>query len=157
MRKKWPASPDATTRRCSGNHHSTVDFFSYSHIIPIPMSPPTVTEPRVCSRGIRCRHRGLPISINCFRKGNTLPNCYLFHKQCNDCRSTGGRIAEAYTLSRNIPPPSPPGVPKKKCRECKRQWSLPRFINNDGEQCPECEFCRGSNQGFALLIFSSNS
>src|SRR5271170_2975345 len=53
-----------------------------------PISPPTVPEQRVCSQGIRCRHRGLPISVNCFRKSNTLPNCYLFHKQYNDCRSS---------------------------------------------------------------------
>src|SRR5271155_2983227 len=77
------------------------------------MSPPTVTEQRVYSKGIRCRHRGLPISVNCFRKSKTLPNCYLFHKQCNDCRSTGGRIAEAYALPTNIPPASLRGFQRR--------------------------------------------
>jgi hypothetical protein len=75
----------------------------------------------------------------------------FFMKTCNDCRSTGGRIAKAYALPRNVPPPSPPGIPKKKCGKCKREWSLSRFIDNAGEQCPECEFCRGSNQS---LLFS---
>ena len=101
----------------------------------------TVTEPRICSKGKRCRHKGLPISIDCFRKGNTLPNCYMFYKTCNDCRSTS-----AYTLPENISPPSPPGVSRKKCRKCKREWSLLRFIDNVGEQCLECEFCQETNQ-----------
>ena len=114
------------------------------------MSPPTATEQQLCSRGIRCRHKGLPISIDRFRKGDTLPHCYLFHKTCNYCRSTRGRIAKAYALPRNVPPPSPPGIPKKKCRKCRREWSLSRFIVDAGEQCPECEFCRGSNQALSL-------
>ena len=117
----------------------------------IPMSPPTALEQQVCSKGIRCRHKGLPISKNCFRKGDTRPHCYLFHKTCNDCRSTGGRIAKAYALPRNVPPSSPSGVLKKNCRKCRREWSLSRFIDNVGEQCSECEFCRGSNQS---LLFS---
>src|SRR5208282_614855 len=102
------------------------------------MSPPTAIEQRACSKGIQCRHKGLPISVDCFRKGNTLPNCYLFHKTCNDCRSTGGRIAKAYTFPRNAPLPSPSGVPKKKCRKCNCEWSLSQFKDNAGEQCPEC-------------------
>jgi hypothetical protein len=60
---------------------------------------------------IRYWHKGLPISEDCFRKGNTLPNCYLFHKTYNDCRSILGRIiARAYAFPRNVPPPSPSGV-----------------------------------------------
>src|SRR5436189_986926 len=70
------------------------------------MAPPTATEERICPQGIRYQHKGLPISKNCFRKGDTLPHCYLFHKTCNDCRSAGGRIAKAYALPRNVPPSS---------------------------------------------------
>src|SRR5436190_22964550 len=110
------------------------------------MAPPMATEERICPQGIHCRHRGLPISIDRFRKGDTLPHCYLFHKTCNDCYSTGGRIAKAYALPRNVPSLFPLGVSKKKCRKCKHEWSLSRFIDNAGEQCSECEFCRGSNQ-----------
>jgi hypothetical protein len=73
-------------------------------------------------------YKGLPISINKVILFHKL-QCYMFHKTGNDCRSTGGRIAKAYALPRNIPPPSPPWVPKKKCRKCKREWSLSRFID----------------------------
>ena len=76
------------------------------------MSPPTAIEQRVCSKGIRCRHKGLPISIDCFRKGNTLPNCHLFHKTCNDCRSTV-KNCQSYTFPGNVPPPSPSGFQRR--------------------------------------------
>ena len=127
--------PHTTTRWCSGNRfhisankragitpcpHTTTRWSGKSLWRPSTlMSPPTATEQRVCSKDIRCRHKGLPISADYFRKGNTLPNCYLFHKTCNDCRSTGGRIAKAYTFPGNVPSSSSSVVPKKKCRKCK--------------------------------------
>jgi hypothetical protein len=106
------------------------------------MAPPTTTEERICRQGIRCRHRGLPISIDHFRKGDTLPHCYLFHKTCNDCRSTGGRIAKAYALPQrpqtpeqstsnsplHTPPPHSPdldGLTTSACRSLPRQREEP--------------------------------
>src|SRR5436190_2075532 len=67
------------------------------------MSSSTVIEQRVCSKGIQCRHKGLPISIDCFRKGNTPPNFYSFYKTCNDCRSTSAYGLTPPSTCRSLP------------------------------------------------------
>ena len=110
---------------------------------------------RVCAKQIRCRHRGTPISLDKFRKGDTKPQCYLYHKTCNDCRTTRNHVATAYVLPSHFSPPSPLTAQRNKCRHCKRSWSLPRFRDSLGRQGMTCTFCQPENDGWtdlALLL-----
>jgi hypothetical protein len=44
-------------------------------------------HPRACSNH-RCRNKERDLSLAYFRKGNSEHECYIYHKQCNDCRQT---------------------------------------------------------------------
>ena len=107
----------------------------------MPPTPPL----RSSTRGIRSRHKGRSTSLDKFRKGSSPPKCY-------DCRSTGRRIAQAFSFPNDAPPPSPSRVEKKKCRKRK---VLPRFIDDD-KQVSEYEFCRQSNQSCASIEYFTN-
>jgi hypothetical protein len=120
------------------------------------MAPLTTTEERICRQGIRCRHRGLPISID---QSIILEKTVLFHiviffiKHATIVAPLVEQLRNHMHFQDMFHRPSPPGVPKKKCRKCKRRWSLSRIIDNTGEQCLECEFCRGSNQSLLFYFF----
>ena len=94
------------------------------------MTPPpeTCTDPR-------CRHKGRPLSLAYFRKGDSEPDCYVYHARCSDCRK-----------KRQIPvpphfQPSPPNASRKQCKKCHRLWSSRRFPNQH-QRDELCMFCR---------------
>ena len=97
------------------------------------MTPP----PQICT-DTRCRHKRHPLSLDYFRKGNSLPDCYVYHSRCSDCRRTS-----QIPLPSHLPGPSPTNAVRKFCQRCHRQWSLTRFPNqNQRDKDKYCVFCR---------------
>ena len=42
-------------------------------------------HPKECSNP-RCRNKGRDLTLAHFRKGDSEPECYVYHKQCSECR-----------------------------------------------------------------------
>ena len=83
---------------------------------------------RVCSKQIRCRHKGQPISLDKFRQGDTKPHCYITEPLVLKLPKP------TYALPPHFSPPSPETAQREECRQCKRRWSLPRFVDSIGRQ-----------------------
>ncbi len=154
-KKLWSPKTSVSLIKCEKNsrlhltpktrRHVQRANFIQSHSLPLLKVKVNMTIQR-CKQ-IRCRHKGLPISIDKFRKSDSKPHCYQFHTTCNDCRTRKNRIAEAYSLPEHFTPPSPPTASRRTCRKCKQKWSVQRFLDNSGQEYTTCIFCRTSRNG----------
>ena len=81
----------------------------------------------------RCLHKGRPLSLDYFRKGDVPPDCYTYFKRCSDCRKT-----TQIPLAAHLPKPSPAKAAHQYCVKCHRLWSLARFPNQGNKICGFC-------------------